>query len=64
MSVRYTVTFTKERFVGNEIQVLYAMELEVFKDEEAVREWTDNPEAVFNTTRTIKITLVRSIASR
>ena len=64
MSVKYTLTLSKERWVDNEIQVLYAGELEVFEDEESVREWIDDPEAVFKTTRMLKHMLIRSIASR
>jgi len=64
MSVKYTLTFNKERVVDNETQVLYSGELEVFEDEDAVREWIDSPESVFNTTRILKQILIRSIASR
>jgi len=64
MSVRYTLTFNKERWVGKEIQVLYSGELEVFEDEGAVRAWIDSPESVYYMTRTLKQLLTRSIASK
>jgi len=64
MSGRYTLTFNKERWIGKEIQVLYSGELEVFEDEDAVREWTDSPESVYNMTRTLRQLLTRSIASK